>query len=123
MAEPLIASEHVVAEADPVAGGWAARDWVPGPAGTAGIVLAGGLELEVDVAAPGTFVGLWVPSPPSARAIGALRQLLGDERSAALLDVTAGPVVLDHRPRPAHDPPRPTRSGFARPRRPSRCRS
>ena len=52
MAPPLIAADHVVGEWDPDLGGWWARDWTPGPAGTAGLTrrpVAGQPATEVGV--------------------------------------------------------------------------
>jgi hypothetical protein len=99
MAAPSIDSQHVAGAWDADLGGWWARDWTPGPAGTAGLTLAGDVELDVDVASPATLVGLWVPSPLPRRGARALRNLLGDERAAELLALgagggPAGPVVL-----------------------------
>lgn len=93
--EPMITSEHVVGELDPDDLGWSARDRTPGPAGTAGLTFLGEVELEVDVASPATFVGLWVPAPVGDRARGAVARLLGDQRAAALLGLASpGAVVL-----------------------------
>lgn len=104
-APPLIVSESMVGERDPDAGGWSARDWVPGPAGTVGVTLPGGVELDVDVATPDTFVGLWVdesgdrsgggrsgrPSgQPGDEAMRTLVALLGADRVDALLSLTPG---------------------------------
>lgn len=94
MPEPLIRSEHVVGEWDALAGAFSARDWTPGPAGTAGLRLRGGVELEVDVAAPGTFVGLWAEADrgtPRRPTLDALGRLLGRERVAALLQLQKQP--------------------------------
>ena len=101
--DALIESVSMVGEWDPDAGGWSARDWVAGPAGTVGVTLPGGVELDVDVATPDTFVGLWVEASggdgpggrrPSEEAIGTLVALLGESRTSELLDLPPG------RPRP-----------------------
>jgi hypothetical protein len=110
MPEPLIRSEHLVGSWDPDAGGWSARDFVAGPAGSAGIDLPGGVEVDVDVASPGTLVSLWAPSGDGTPAIAAgetrftLEVLLGPERMNELLTLGAGP-------------PRILRSGNSRPER------
>lgn len=95
----------MVGERDPDAGGWSARDWVPGPAGTVGVTLPGGVELDVDVATPDTFVGLWVDESgnrsgggrsgrpdgqPGDEAMRTLVALLGADRVDALLSLTPG---------------------------------
>ncbi len=89
---PLIDSPAMVGEWDPAAGGWSARDWVPGPAGTVGLTLPGDVELEVDVASPGVFVGLWVAAGPGGRVADRAREtlvaLLGRPRTDDLL----GPI-------------------------------
>ncbi|WP_436793864.1 hypothetical protein [Actinospongicola halichondriae] len=96
MPEPLIESRAMVGEWDGEGRGWTARDWVPGPAGTVGLSLPGGVELEVDVAAPGTFVGLWVDAArarqPSLEALATLAALVGEERATALLSLRRGGV-------------------------------
>ena len=99
----LIEIVSMVGEWDPDAGGWSARDWVAGPAGSVGVTLPGGVELDVDVATPDTFVGLWVEASsgaasggrrPSEEAIGTLVALLGESRTSELLALRPG------RPRP-----------------------
>lgn len=88
MVDPLIESRAMVGEWDEEAGGWTARDWVAGPAGTVGLTLPGGVELDVDVASPQTFVGLWVDAAggqASPEAVDVLRRLLGDDRAEQLV--------------------------------------
>lgn len=96
MPEPLIESVAMVGEWDGEGRGWAARDWVPGPAGTVGLTLPGGVELDVDVAAPGTFVGLWVDAErarqPSLEAIATVIALVGERRATALFGLDRGGV-------------------------------
>lgn len=96
MPEPLIESLAMVGEWDGEGRGWTARDWVPGPAGTVGLTLPGGVELDVDVAAPGTFVGLWVDAArarqPSLEAIATVIALVGEERATALFGLDRGGV-------------------------------
>lgn len=96
MPEPLIESLAMVGEWDGEGRGWAARDWVPGPAGTVGFTLPGGVELDVDVAAPGTFVGLWVDAErarqPSLEAIATVIALVGERRATALFGLDRGGV-------------------------------
>lgn len=119
MPEPLIRSDHVVGEWDPLAQGFAARDWTPGPAGTVGLTLRGDVELEVDVASPGTFVGLWVDADDGGMArptTEAMERLLGRERLFDLLALQKQPgspkilrPLYDDQPRnigPPHGPPR-----------------
>ncbi|MDE0802558.1 MAG: hypothetical protein OSA99_04465 [Acidimicrobiales bacterium] len=88
MPDPLIESRAMVGEWDGEGRGWTARDWVPGPAGTVGLTLPGGVELDVDVASPGTFVGLWVDAErarqPGLAAIATVTALVGEERATAL---------------------------------------
>lgn len=109
---PLIDSEAMVGEWDPDAGGWWARDWVAGPAGTVASVLPGDVEIEIDVASPGTFVGLWVDDAgggrPTDHAVGTLRTLIGDRRTADLLRTSPAGVrqlpgdELARRPQPQY---------------------
>lgn len=94
MPEPLIRSDHVVGEWDPLAQGFAARDWTPGPAGTVGLTLRGDVELEIDVASPGTFVGLWVDADHGGMGrptTEAMERLLGRERLFDLLALQKQP--------------------------------
>lgn len=94
MPEPLIRSAHVVGEWDAFAHGFAARDWTPGPAGTVGLALRGDVELEVDIASPTTFVGLWAAAPggtPRRSTTQALHRLLGPDRLAHLLSLRGQP--------------------------------
>lgn len=84
MAEPLIRSRHLVGGWDPDARAWTARDFTPGPAGSAGLELPGGVEVEVDVAAPATLVGLWVPSDDREDTLRTTVALLGAARTKAL---------------------------------------
>ncbi len=94
MLDPLIESRALIGEWDGEGRGWTVRDWVPGPAGTVGLSLSGGVELEIDVAAPTTFVGLWVDAgrdgQPSLEALSTIAILLGDERTTALLELRRG---------------------------------
>jgi hypothetical protein len=59
------------------------------------------VELDVDVAAPRTFVGLWVPADgddrPNRDAVRTVTMLLGPDRARALFDLTgnAGARSLD----------------------------
>lgn len=99
MAEGLIGEQAVVGEWDPDAGLWLVRAAVPGPAGSAGVALAGGMELDVDVASPGTLAGLSVEEPAGGagamdrRAHVALVAVLGPTATATLLDLPPGPPV------------------------------
>lgn len=101
MAEPVITSGQMVGEWDPDTRLWSARDWTPGPAGSAAVELRGGVELDVDVASPRTFVGLWVPAGPGDRptrdSIRSVTMLLGPDRARALFDLagTRGARSLD----------------------------
>jgi hypothetical protein len=101
VADPLITSDQMVGEWDPDAGLWSARDWTPGPAGSVAIELPGGVELDVDVASPRTFVGLWVPAArgdrPDRTAARTVERLLGEDRARNLfeLDVTDVARSLD----------------------------
>lgn len=97
MADPLIRSTHLVGSWDGVAKGWSARDTLAGPAGSAGIELPGGIELDVDVAAPAVLTQLWVPAHgpdgsahPAEEAAGLLVALLGDQRAHDLLTMASG---------------------------------
>lgn len=105
MAEGLIGEQAVVGEWDPAAGLWLVRASVPGPAGSAGLSLAGDVELDVDVATPGTLAGLSAPrgdggaAPIDHRTRAALDTILGPSVTAALLDVRAGPPVRLSSPR------------------------
>lgn len=96
MPDPLIESLAMVAEWDGEGRGWTARDWVPGPAGTVGMTLPGGVELDVDVASPGTFVGLWVDAErarqPGLAAIATVTALVGEGRATALFGQDRGGV-------------------------------
>lgn len=94
MPEPLIGSDHVVGSWDADANGWSARDFTPGPAGSVGLALPGGVEVDVDVAAPSILVGLWAPSrrgrsaPEASReTMATLVALLGRGRAAELLSL------------------------------------
>lgn len=97
MGEGLIGEAAVVGEWDPDAGLWLARAAVPGPAGSAGLSLAGGVEIDVDVASPGTLAGLTVEAPEGG--VAALTKLtqatlvavLGPTATATLLDLPPGP--------------------------------
>ena len=90
MPEPFIDSPQMVGEWDPDGGGWSARDWAPGPAGTVGLSLRGDVELEIDVASPGTFVGLWVGADGagSTGGVETVVALLGELRAHELLGMT-----------------------------------
>ncbi len=96
MPDPLIQSAAMVGEWDGASRGWAARDWVAGPAGTVGLTLPGGVELDVDIAAPITFVGLWVDversRQPGLEAIATLFALVGERRATALFGLDRGGV-------------------------------
>lgn len=99
MADPLIATDHVVAEWDAVMDGWSARDWTAGPAGIVTVELDGGVTLDIDVADPSTFVGLWVaartvgrgPGRPGMGAVAAVEALLGPARAGALFALSGSP--------------------------------
>jgi hypothetical protein len=97
--EGLIGEQAVVGEWDPEAGLWLVRAAVPGPAGSAGLSLAGGVEVDVDVASPGTLAGLAVEAPEGgATAVGRLTQVtlvavLGPFASSTLLGLEPGPPV------------------------------
>jgi len=92
MAEPLLGARPLVADCHPGAGVATLSARPAGPAGTAGLALADGLELDVDAADPASLVDLtveWPPGragapdlPPARRR--ALAALLGDGRAAAL---------------------------------------
>lgn len=96
MTEPLIESLAMVGEWDGEGRGWTALDWVPGPAGTVGLTLPGGVELDVDVASPGTFVGMWADAErarqPGLDAIATVIALIGEERATALFGQDRGGV-------------------------------
>jgi hypothetical protein len=85
VADPLLGRQGMTGELDADAGSWFARAWLPGPAGTAPLQLAGGIEVDFDVAAPGVVAGLSVPAELTPRARGALDLLLGEDRAAALV--------------------------------------
>lgn len=97
MGEGLIGEAAVVGEWDPDAGLWLVRASVPGPAGSAGLSLAGGVEIDVDVASPGTLAGLTVEAPEGAAAAltkltqATLVAVLGPTATATLLDLPPGP--------------------------------
>ena len=97
MAEPLLGHRVLVAGFDPVARLTTLHARPAGPAGSAGIDLGAGVELDVDVADPGSVAGLTVELPQvgDAGALPAgvrrrLEALLGPERAAAL-----GALVAD----------------------------
>jgi hypothetical protein len=79
MAEPLLGCQPLVAHH--VAGSRlvSVGSWAVGPAGSAGLDLGGGVELDVDAARPGCLVGLTIelPSgdPPDALSDGLRRRL------------------------------------------------
>ena len=92
MVEPLLGTRPLLADCHPAAGVATLSARPAGPAGSAGITLADGLELDVDVADPATLVGLtleWATDgagglepPPQHRR--ALEVLLGGDRAAQL---------------------------------------
>lgn len=97
MVEPLLGHRVLVAGCDPLARLATLRARPAGPAGSAGIDLGAGVELDVDVADPGSVAGLTVELPqvgdPGALPAGVRRRLealLGPERAAAL-----GALVAD----------------------------
>lgn len=99
MGEGLIGEQAVVGEWDPDAGLWLVRASVPGPAGSAGLSLPGGIEVDVDVASPGTLAGLSVEAPAGGAAAldkathVALVAVLGPFATGTLLDLQPGPPV------------------------------
>ena len=99
MGEGLIGEQAVVGEWDPEAGLWLVRAAVPGPAGSAGLSLPGGIEVDVDVASPGTLAGLTVEAPAGGAAAldkathVALVAVLGPFATGTLLDLQPGPPV------------------------------
>jgi hypothetical protein len=121
MPEPLIRSRHVAGAWDPEAGGWSARDFTAGPAGAAGIELPGGVEVDVDVAAPDTLTGLWVPAGPGTgrgpagqAASDTLVAMLGPDRADELVAMArrgGPPRILRSGP---HRDPYPPRIGPGR---------
>ena len=97
MGEPLLGHRVLVAGCDPVARLATLRARPAGPAGSAGIDLGSGVELDVDVADPGSVAGLTVELPsagePGALPSGVRRRLealLRPERAAAF-----GALVAD----------------------------
>jgi hypothetical protein len=62
MPEPLLGDESMVAEWDRDAGLYLVRAWLAGPAGTAGLRLRGGVEVDLDVAWPSRLAELRVPT-------------------------------------------------------------
>ncbi|HEX6422331.1 MAG TPA: hypothetical protein VFZ79_02570 [Acidimicrobiales bacterium] len=97
MAEPLLGLRVLVAGCDPVARLATVRARPAGPAGSAGLDLGPGVELDVDVADPASLAGLIVELPPTgdpgdlpAALRRRLAALLGPERAAAL-----GTLVAD----------------------------
>jgi hypothetical protein len=89
MAEPLLGREPVVGQWDPGGGLATVRGWSAGPAGSAGLDLGAGIELDVDVAEPERLVDLAIELPRAARP-GALTV-----RQRRTLDVLLGPERVD----------------------------
>jgi hypothetical protein len=109
MAEPLLGYEPLVGHCDPVSRLATVRGWSAGPAGTAGLDLGGGIELDVDIAAPGQLTELVVELPsagrigsPTRRQRRSLDALLGPERAEELVAL-AREASVDGRA----SPPRP----------------
>ncbi|MGH9227952.1 MAG: hypothetical protein ACRD07_04320 [Acidimicrobiales bacterium] len=79
MAEPLLGYQPLVAHHVAGSGLVSVGSWPVGPAGSAGLDLGGGVELDVDAARPGCLVGLTIelPSrhPPDALSGGLRRRL------------------------------------------------
>ncbi|HZA00602.1 MAG TPA: hypothetical protein VE575_17715, partial [Acidimicrobiales bacterium] len=98
MSEPLLGHGELAARCDPASGLTTVGPGSWGPAGTAGLSLGDGLELDVDIARPTTLVALTI-EPPSGRAPGAhddrlhrrLEALLGPPRAQALLRLVREP--------------------------------
>jgi hypothetical protein len=103
VADPLLGLDAVVAEWDPVADLYILRAWVAGPAGTAGLSLADGVEVDIDVAWPSRLAELRVRSSTASDAV---ERLLGADRAQQLSRLQPGaprPLDLDDRER-APDP-------------------
>lgn len=62
MPDPLLGDEPMVAEWDRDAGLYLVRAWVAGPAGTAGLRMSNGVEVDLDVAWPSRLAELRIPS-------------------------------------------------------------
>jgi hypothetical protein len=105
MPEPLLGHLALVADCDPVAQLATVQSQPVGSAGSAGLDLGAGVEVDIDVADPGTVVGLTIELP-SGGEMGALpasvrrrlSALLGADRSAELCalvgDAADGQVYL-----------------------------
>lgn len=99
MPEPLLSHDRLVAECDPVARVATVRSQLAGPAGTAGVDLGGGVEVDVDVARPAALAGLTVELPLTGRVEPLPRSLrlrldalLGPERAADLSEIVGESV-------------------------------
>jgi hypothetical protein len=97
MPEPLLGGQALVGEWAADARLWLVRGWTAGPAGTAPVHLGSGIEVDLDVADPGTLVGLSVPAPggddPTAlsqRQHAILNRLVGPARVTRLLAIGRG---------------------------------
>src|SRR5262245_38065411 len=93
MADGLLGTDPLVAEWDPDAGLFLVRAWTAGPAGTAGLQLGGGVELDLDVAWPSRVAELRIPAfggaiDGDARAV--VEQLLGSQRASRLVQLEEG---------------------------------
>jgi hypothetical protein len=94
MADPLLGDQDVTAERDADTGEWLVQGWRAGPAGSAPVRLADGVEVDLDVADAGVLTGLTVPAEPTPRATRVVTALLGDDRAADLLALEPGPKVV-----------------------------